>query len=159
MKFKEYIEESARTDKDLGDNNRLHWLLGIKNEFGEALGPIKKALVKDVEVDKAKLQDELVGDCSWYLAKGMRLNNFKLPDTYAYHEVDNILDVIAVFDHYWKTEDLMGMWCALMNVATIYDLDVEKGLANNIAKLKVRHPNGFDINNKKHTKDEQEAIK
>lgn len=158
MKFKEYIKESARTDANLGERDHQHWLLGTYNEFGEAIGPIKKALVKDVEVDKTKLQDELCGDVSWYLAKGCRLTSFSVPDTYAYEEKDNVLDIIKTFNLAWNNEDIMGMFCAIQNMVNMYDLDFEQGLQNNINKLKARHPEGFNIDNEKHTDAERAAI-
>lgn len=158
MNIKDYIKKSARTDADLGDKNEIHWLLGSKNEFGELLSPLKKALVKGVEPDKNKLLDE-TGDVFWYISKGARQTNMIMPDTYAYEQTDDLITLIIQFDYYWEKKDALGLIFTMFNFCDMYELNVETVLQKNIDKLMARHPEGFDINNKKYTKKEQDAIK
>jgi NTP pyrophosphatase (non-canonical NTP hydrolase) len=158
MEFKQYITESSRTDFDLKESNNLHWQLGLFNEFGELIGPIKKSLFPDKIVDVNRLTDEL-GDVAFYLAKACRLLGFEIPFSYAYEEQNNIIDIINSFNESWSKKDLMGIFCTLQNFCYLYNIDFEEALERNIAKLEVRHPNGFNINNPKHTKEEQDAIK
>jgi NTP pyrophosphatase (non-canonical NTP hydrolase) len=160
MNFKEYIEASKRTDADLGERNSVHWQLGIFNEFGELTSPLKKSWVKNENplINSDKLTDEL-GDVCWYLAKGCRITNFEVSLTYAYEERSNIIDIIKSFCKVYIEEDIMGMFCTLQNFCNLYEIDFEEALDKNIAKLQVRHPEGFNINNLKHTKEELDAIK
>lgn len=155
MKIKEYIAQSARTDADLGINNHFHWLIGSKNEFGEFLGVIKKSLFK--ELNLVKMGDEL-GDTCFYIAKGCRLENFKMPDEYGYIKADNILEFVYQFDEYWKNKDVMGLLCVIVGICELYGLNLEEILQKNIDKLMVRHPEEFNIENTKHTKEEIDAI-
>lgn len=63
MNFKEYQEQSARTD---GGNLTAHFL-GLCGESGEVVELFKKHIAHGHELDTAKLAKEL-GDVLWYIS-------------------------------------------------------------------------------------------
>ena len=72
MDFKEYQEQSARTD---GGNLTAHFL-GLCGESGEVVELFKKHIAHGHELDTAKLAKEL-GDVLWYIsaiATGLNLS-------------------------------------------------------------------------------------
>lgn len=72
MNFKEYQEQSARTD---GGNLTAHFL-GLCGESGEVVELYKKHIGHGHELDKLKLAKEL-GDVLWYIsaiATGLNLS-------------------------------------------------------------------------------------
>ena len=154
MTFSEYINLSERTDAKLGDRDKLHWKLGLANEFGEMLGVHKKALVKGTEVDKNKLADE-IGDCFWYWAKGCRMQKISVREEYSYVIITDIVPLIKLFNYYWEREDLIGIQGVLINILGNEGIDVEIALKANVEKLQMRHFDGFDVNHEKHTEAEK----
>lgn len=72
MNFKEYQEQSSRTD---GGNLTAHFL-GLCGEAGEVVELFKKHIGHGHELDLAKLEKEL-GDVLWYIsaiATGLNLS-------------------------------------------------------------------------------------
>ena len=69
MKFSEYQQLAARTEKELPLlNDRLyHALAGITSEAGEVAGTIKKFTVYNQPLNVENIKEE-IGDALWYYA-------------------------------------------------------------------------------------------
>lgn len=154
MNFNEYLPQAMRTNFNMGNitANQRHYMLGLFNEFGELAGLFKKELFgKEV---KDKVEDEL-GDVYWYLAKGFYVTGMAIPDNYGYAQTDDTLHLTVKFTEAWLAEDLIKIFYVLDNVCDIYGIAKEDVFRKNIEKLAVRHPEKFDIDNKKHGEEEQ----
>lgn len=84
MDFKEYQEQTARTD---GGNLTAHFL-GLGGESGEVMELFKKHIGHGHDLDKLKLTKEL-GDVLWYIsaiATGLGLDL----DLIAQHNIDKL---------------------------------------------------------------------
>lgn len=75
MNFKEYQEQSSRTD---GGNLTAHFL-GLCGEAGEVVELFKKHIGHGHELDLAKLEKEL-GDVLWYISAISTGLNLSLED-------------------------------------------------------------------------------
>ena len=64
MDIKTYSELALRTAS--GKDQLMHAILGLADESGELIGPLKKHLFYDKSLDYANLQEE-AGDLAWFL--------------------------------------------------------------------------------------------
>ncbi len=92
MRIEEYQKKAQRTAPDLGqywkahsrlaDPNMmklLHSILGLQDEIGELVGPLKKHLFYGAEMDETNLVEEF-GDASWFIAEGVEGLGQRLTD-------------------------------------------------------------------------------
>lgn len=157
MKYKEYYDFVVSYTHVFGNKkDQQHWKLGCLDEFGEVLGLFKKQLFK--EVPKAKFTDE-IGDVLFYLTMGRYHTKSNVPEQYSYVGLDNIFDLTKLYNEYWEKDDLVGMYCCVLNLCEMLDIVPENAYQVNHDKLTERHKGEFNIDNKKHTKEEQDAIK
>lgn len=156
MKYKEYYDFVASYTHVFGDErDQQHWKLGCLDEFGEVLGLFKKQLFK--EVPKAKFTDE-IGDVLFYLNMGFLHTDSKLQKT-EYFKFDAIIDLANLYNLFWQREDIQGMYGCITDLCNYLEISIEEAYQMNYNKLTARHSGEFNIDNKKHTKEEQDAIK
>ena len=156
MKIKEYYDFVVSYTHVFGDNrDQQHWKLGCLDEFGEVLGLFKKQLFK--EVSKAKFTDE-IGDVLFYLTMGLFHTGTELRE-YNAVPLNNIIDITNLYNISWKRESIVGMYWCIYDLCKMLDINIEDAYQMNYDKLTARHEGEFNINNKKHTKEELDAIK
>jgi NTP pyrophosphatase (non-canonical NTP hydrolase) len=146
MTIKEYQIECKRTCPGLGSREKdlLHMKLGIITELGEVLDIFKKNLAYGKPIDYINLGEELADIC-WYLFNKANFLKFKISfDTYymdfKINSENEVLDYLSDPDF---DSDLGLADFTLKKIAEFYNLDFEKLLDINIAKLKVRFPDKF----------------
>jgi NTP pyrophosphatase (non-canonical NTP hydrolase) len=156
MKHRKYYDFVVSYTHVFGtEKDQQHWMLGALDEFGEVLGLFKKSLFK--EVSKAKFIDE-IGDVLFYLNMGLFHTSTKFTKS-TFTQVDDIFEIITLYNWYWRRKDISGMYCCILNICKNLDIDIKDAYEMNYDKLTARHEGEFNINNKKHTKKEQDVIK
>lgn len=152
MNIHEYQLKSKRTFPTLGSQERdlLHTKLGVITEFGETLDVFKKNIAYGKPIDYVNLQEELCGDLMFYLVNEATLLNEQLydvyPDDYPQQTQEFYLDqLMHTFLYYlntdWPTIDIIKR---ILFISDGLGLDFFQGLENNINKLLIRYPLGFD---------------
>lgn len=152
MNIREYQLKSKRTFPTLGSKERdlLHTKLGVITEFGETLDVFKKNIAYGKPIDVINLQEELCGDIMFYLVneatiQGIELNDI-FPDTY--DKVSNqdyyLNSLMYAFVCYLDGAKIEHVINALCFISDGLGLDFFQGLENNVNKLLIRYPLGFD---------------
>lgn len=164
-----YQKETKRTLPDLGNEatNLSHMVLGICSEFSEYLDAQYKN-------DKVNLTEELI-DKNWYLSNYCNLRNYSLnelyteADRYIEQNIDEfknftnnnyfyclaeLQDLVKknlaygkIIDREVEKDKLISYIVCLKFLYTQFDFDLERGLENNINKLKKRFPDKFNKEN------------
>jgi NTP pyrophosphatase (non-canonical NTP hydrolase) len=151
MNILEYQRLAGRTYPDLGsfEKNHLHLQLGVISEFGELLDVFKKNIAYNKSIDYTNISEEIADIC-WYLVNeatliGQGLRDFKITQELRLPQEDVITHLIRCLLAYLnKTLTIQVLLENLWYITEFIGLDFEKGLENNINKLKVRYPEKFD---------------
>lgn len=165
MNLEQYMSESARTFANLDKPNKdwLHLVSGLITELGEFTDIFKRNIAYNKELDKVNMSEEWA-DFMWYMSNiasnnkwNFAIDNSKLLGLIADnaqeeydHDIAHLIGVVPVlseflyFDNEESFEYLLHVWYV---VANKFEIDVEKSLENNIAKLKVRYPEKFSTEN------------
>ena len=165
MEFHEYLVETRRTiNKDLNEKETvINLIMGLVGESGEIVEVTKKAIFHKKSFDR-KFEKE-IGDYLWYLARifdTLELHKF-------YNEIIisplgieknqlaiNILKLSFKTNKFAKSilsegyrnnkQIIFTQWLSLYNYIhnlEYLDLDIRQLFTDNIAKLKLRYPDGF----------------
>lgn len=160
MILKEYQKQAKRTCAPL-DSVKLdlaHMVIGINTEIVELEEAVNNS-------DFVNIQEE-VSDIIWYLANYCTFRNYNLKDLHIsdsltfvtinnlYGKVSLLQDLVKKFVAYNKEIDDEKELPLLKEIFYIcrmfligYSLNLDKGLENNINKLKVRFPEKFTEEN------------
>lgn len=165
MTYQEYQIAASRTCVKLGsiEKDARHMLLGVFSELGELTDAYKKELAYGKILDNINIEEEWA-DCAWYLGNEANHNSILFPDKfnefdYWFSTDENI--EIALFnflDHYtdYNYSNLNNKHFSSNHTITslfrdwiwfgekYLQIDTNKALENNIAKLKARYPNSFN---------------
>lgn len=151
MNIKEYQKETQRTCPDLGNKelNILHMDLGIATEIGEVLDIFKKNIAYNKELDLVHIGEEIADIC-WYITNKARLEGITLDEIEAWNlakyqkEVDSLSNICSILIYFvMYIHDYNKFLGILKAITNHFELDFDKLLDNNIAKLKVRYPDKF----------------
>lgn len=164
MKLIEYQAEAARTCPDLKDAelNNAHMMAGLSTEYSELLDAFKKNLAYKKEIDTVNLSEEWA-DFMWYAVNFARMNNISLilDEDIIQKNIDNskgstlhpvqlalgFMELIWDFIAYQDETVFRSMISGWYAVAGMFEIDTDKALQNNIAKLRVRFPEKFTEEN------------
>lgn len=145
-----------------------HMSLGIANEIGELHPAIDGAIAKETPASKLLVREEL-GDLAWYSAGvcsviGLNFNEVASREPFDPSDAMDIVDVLKQMDigsgsiaeqtkkhvFYGKLADkeqlrlgVIHVVDAIQSIALFFDLDFDKILQDNIAKLATRFPDRF----------------
>lgn len=158
MKIEQYQLESYRTLLILNDEdlNRQHMLLGVISEIGEITDAYKKSLAYGKDFDRVNLIEEACGDVNWYLCNWATLNNIILEQPTINKSflnerintpIDTLLDFLTKGLHFGNIQQTLNKWYTVCTLLGITDEEYDKGLQNNIDKLKIRYPEKFTNEN------------
>ena len=171
-RFKEFVRESKVGTLN-PDKNIQQAILGLIGEWGEVADIFKKNIFQGHEIDRNHIIEEL-GDCCWY---GMLLIEESKLDTHiifyqkwrvnssSYHSMSDIIGLISngsrcigelceILDYYINNVLSLAsldcirsiFWC-IESVANLYGCTLFDIFANNVKKISIRYPDGFNINN------------
>lgn len=161
MTYNEYQIAASRTCVNLAtvELDARHMKMGVMTEIGELIDIYKKKLAYSKELDLVNINEEWA-DVAWYLANeanrlGITLKEDVFIDEESTYfrkqsEYYNIEDMLWDFGGAFResqnndTKDindgfLMWNWFG----SEIFNIDTNKALENNIAKLKARYPDKF----------------
>ena len=171
-RFKEFVGES-KVGTLKPDKNIQQAMLGLIGEWGEVSDIFKKHIFQGHEMDKDHLIEEL-GDCCWY---GMLLIEESKLDTHiifyknwrvnssSYHSMSDIIGLISngsrcigelcnILDYYtnhWLSlvslDCIRSIFGCIETVGNLYGCRLFDIFANNVKKISIRYPDGFNINN------------
>ena len=162
MKLKQYQQEAKRTCASLGDLrlDLSHMVMGICSEEEEYIKAI-------VQYDRVNILEE-VSDKVWYIANYCSFRGFDLDELYKERvdfnqeqweegceigrvKLSKLQDYVKKFVAYGKPlneekekDAIKGILFEIDNELSEFNLDLEKGLERNIAKLRQRFPEKFN---------------
>lgn len=161
MTYQEYQIAASRTCVKLGsiEEDARHMFLGVFSELGEMVDIYKKELAYEKSIDTVNLSEEWA-DVSWYLAnEATRLKailTIKKVDIFPYIVIEDAFfgmlygflnhqdlersDNISLEDMQYNIIHCFNQW---VNIGKSLNIDTNKALENNIAKLKARYPEKF----------------
>lgn len=167
MTIKDYQNQSKRSMKRSSSRNldTLHMIIGMFSEYNEVQAAIEKN-------DLVNMQEEII-DVMWYLSNYCTLNKIDLNIAYNDVKKQNVIILstnhinklfchnMSLLQDYHKKcifykkpsnhiiiyELVLKILSNLLSYINCYNLDLEKGLENNINKLKVRYPSKFKNSN------------
>lgn len=167
MTYQEYQTAASRTCVNLSTNkaNARHMKMGVMSEIGELIDAYKKELAYGKTLDLINIGEEWA-DVSWYLANeatrvGIQLVEETIDDEIKndikkFIEENNVEDILWDFGFAFKTaqsddkdnsshaniQDGFIMWVYIGE--NLLNINTNKALENNIAKLKARYPLKFE---------------
>lgn len=156
MNIQEYQKQALRTFPNLGEEfNRQHMILGIFSEVGELADAYKKELAYKKPLDRVNLIEEVV-DVFWYIVNLQNMFD-KVPEDLKEIEwpednddynpsqdacpADYLYTFLSHLD--LRERSLSNFWYTVCLKLGLTKEEMEKGLENNINKLKVRYPDSF----------------
>ena len=166
MTYQEYQIAASRTYVNLSTSkaNARHMKMGVMSEIGELIDAYKKELAYGKTLDLINIEEEWA-DVSWYLANeatrvGIKLVEETIDDEFK-NDIKELIEGNDVEDTLWdfgfgfKTaqsddkdnsshasiQDGFIMWVYIGE--NLLNVNTNKALENNIAKLKTRYPEKF----------------
>jgi len=166
MTYQEYQIAASRTCVNLSTNkaNARHMKMGVMSEIGELIDAYKKELAYGKTLDLINIGEEWA-DVSWYLANEATRVGIQLVDETFDEELENnikelieeddIEDILWDFGFAFKTAqsndkdnsshvDIQDGFITWVYIGeNLLNINTNKALENNIAKLKARYPEKF----------------
>jgi NTP pyrophosphatase (non-canonical NTP hydrolase) len=129
--------------------------IGLIGELGEIAEMVKKDKYHGKMIDRAELLKEC-GDFMWYLALYCDVTDTNMEDSTKNIEAMSsaeicimLLNPVSIIACHGIDKSLWAVFSCIYLMHTLlysYEYTLSDALELNIAKLKLRYPNGFDIN-------------
>lgn len=162
MTYQEYQIAASRTCVKLSTykEDARHMKMGVISEIGELVDAYKKELAYKKPLDLVNISEEWA-DVSWYLANEANRLNVTLDTIPDYKilfngETDCVEDILHTFSFEFvgfqyeieEIEDINSVMNQCFNAWIVIgkdylNIDTNKALENNIAKLRTRYPEKF----------------
>lgn len=155
MNIYQYQRECKRTCPTLGTEiDRQHMILGVISEIGEIADAYKKYIAYGKPFDRVNLVEECI-DVFWYLCNSatfISLQIDELRENYNFINIEESGELVQpvdfIFDflqslHFGDIILTTHYWYSVCLKLGLTHEEIEKGFDNNIAKLKIRFPEGF----------------
>jgi NTP pyrophosphatase (non-canonical NTP hydrolase) len=145
MTIEEYHKEAIKT---VNINTVEYFTIGLVNECGELLSPLKKHLYHNKPIDIPNLKEEL-GDVAWYIVNLMSIKDFNLKlskiklginYSYAIKDIFRIMRITLDIDNNFSSQFLLTIF---NEIVTELGYEIEEILDLNIDKLRKRHGNAY----------------
>lgn len=161
MTIQEYQKECKRTCPNLSNRimDELHMELGVITEIGELLDIFKKNIAYGKEIDIVNLGEELA-DVAWYICNCATFKNITLnykfistgittpKEERISQTIEDLKELLSLYMLETNSRRNFNKYLDLLNIIALdWELDFNKLLDNNIAKLKVRFPDKFTQEN------------
>jgi NTP pyrophosphatase (non-canonical NTP hydrolase) len=147
MKIEQFQIEAQRTMRCIDKSENEHMILGMFTEIGELLGAHKKVVGYRQELDLVNVQEE-IGDIMWYYVNYGAINNYKIEHIIKFTNMEYYLPLMFILSimldsDYNSKGAYTHVFSAVLAYCNNYNIDLEKCLDMNIAKLKKRYPEKF----------------
>lgn len=172
MNLNEYQKMAQRTDATNNDDDKaVNAKLGLIGESGEVVDELKKWMFQSgsMAIPDAKLVEEL-GDVMWYCAALLTANHADMDDIFAFAKEAGSVNQVNDETIVAESVNLVGMCVEISRLENADEQNAFVGIIiqvvdsmcealgyslteccqKNIAKLKKRYPDGFDVEKSLH---------